>query len=69
MKGNLSFSDNFSERRSTSLLDELFTRDLFDWSRTEGNGLVPRVNDGVLSLMIPKKEEAKKKPIKTISIK
>jgi HSP20 family protein len=131
---------------STSLLDDLFSRDLFDWSRTEGNGLVPRVNilekddgfhveiaapgmkkenfhvelnndmltvssevsekqederhnytrrefsyhsfrrsfylpntveadkidakyhNGILSLMIPKKEEAKKKPVKTISI-
>lgn len=132
---------------STSLLDDFFTRDLFDWSRTEGNGMVPRVNiredndafhveisapgmkkedfnveldndmltvssevsdrqeeekhsytrrefsyhsfrrsfylpntvevekidasyhDGILSLMIPKKDEAKKKPVKTISIK
>lgn len=131
---------------STSLFDDFFTRDLFDWSRTEGNGLVPRVNikeeddgfgveiaapgmkkddfrvqldndmltvssevsnnqqeekdnytrkefsyhafrrsfylpntveadkinakyeDGILSLWIPKKEEAKKKPSRTISI-
>ena len=29
---------------STSLFDDLFSRDLFDWSQTEGNGLVPRVN-------------------------
>ena|SRR5690606_28204763 len=29
---------------STSLFDDLFNRDPFDWSRTEGNGLVPRVN-------------------------
>jgi len=131
---------------STALFDDFFTRDLFDWSKTEGNGLVPRVNiketdvgfgveiaapgmkkedfhveldndmltvsselsdnqeedkanytrkefsyhafrrsfylpntveadqikarytDGILSLWIPKKEEAKKKPTKMISI-
>lgn len=29
---------------STALFDDFFTRDLFDWSKTEGNGLVPRVN-------------------------
>jgi len=29
---------------STSLFDDFFSRDLFDWSKTEGNGLVPRVN-------------------------
>ena len=132
---------------STSLFDDFFSRDLFDWSKTEGNGLVPRVNiketddgfavdiaapgmkkedfhveldndmltvssevsqdheeeqknytrkefsyhsfrrsfylpntveldkinarysDGILSLWIPKKEEAKKKPARMISIK
>ena len=131
---------------STSLFDDLFSRDLFDWSQTGGNGLVPRVNiretddgfavelaapgmkkedfqleldndmltvssetstneeeqkqnytrkefsynsfrrsfylpntvesekinaryeDGILSVWIPKKEEAKKKPSRTISI-
>jgi len=130
---------------STALFDDFFTRDLFDWSKTEGNGLVPRVNiketddgfaveiaapgmkkedfhveldndmltvssessenreeeksnytrkefsyhafrrsfylptvdaeqingkytDGILSLWIPKKEEAKKKPARMISI-
>lgn len=29
---------------STALFDDFFTRDLFDWSKSEGNGLVPRVN-------------------------
>jgi HSP20 family protein len=29
---------------STALFDDFFSRDLFDWSKTEGNGLVPRVN-------------------------
>lgn len=29
---------------STSLFDDFFSRDLFDWSKSEGNGLVPRVN-------------------------
>lgn len=131
---------------TSSLFDEFMNRDLFDWSRREGNGLVPRVNivenddafqvdlaapgmkkedfhveldndtltvssevsdtqeeekqnytrkefsyhsfrrsfylpntvevdkinakyhDGVLSLWIPKKEEAKKKPARMISI-
>jgi HSP20 family protein len=40
---NLIKRNSFSPS-STSLFDDFFTRDLLDWSRTEGNGMVPRVN-------------------------
>ena len=40
---NLIKRNSFSPS-STSLFDDFFTRDLFDWSKTEGSGLVPRVN-------------------------
>ena len=40
---NLSRRNSFLPS-STSLFDDLLPRDLFDWSQTGGNGLVPRVN-------------------------
>lgn len=29
---------------STGLFDDFISRDMFDWSKSQGNGLVPRVN-------------------------
>lgn len=45
-----------------------FKRSFYLPNTVEADKIKAQYKDGILSLMIPKKEEAKKKPVKTISI-
>ena len=45
-----------------------FKRSFYLPNTVEADNIKAKYNDGILSLVIPKKEEAKKKPVKTIAI-
>lgn len=45
-----------------------FKRSFYLPNTVEADSIKAKYNDGILSLVIPKKEEAKKKPVKTIAI-
>ena len=45
-----------------------FKRSFYLPKTVKADKIKAKYNDGILSLVIPKKEEAKKKPVKTISI-
>ncbi|MEQ8880235.1 MAG: Hsp20/alpha crystallin family protein [Cyclobacteriaceae bacterium] len=45
-----------------------FKRSFYLPNTVEANKIEATYRDGMLSLVIPKKEEARKKPVKTISI-
>ena len=46
-----------------------FKRSFYLPNTVEADKIEAKYHEGILSLVIPKKEEAKKKPVKTISIK
>lgn len=46
-----------------------FKRSFYLPNTVESDKIEAKYNDGILSLVIPKKEEAKRKPVKKISIK
>lgn len=58
-------SENYTRREFSY---HSFRRSFYLPNTVEAERIEAKYKDGILSLVIPKKEEAKKKPVKTISI-